>query len=116
MNPIGRDQSIATCAHGPLRTLASGECRCDTTRVLRHITKLMRCMNMIRADSRPCCLMEHTLKLATVNGKLRIVITGIETTRFTPKLLAESIGIDQLSGANCNTIQRFKEPEFSQFL
>src|SRR5262249_16214827 len=116
MNPIGRDQHIATCGHGLLRPVAPGECRGDTIRVLRHIAKLMPCINMVRADPRPCSLMEHTQKLATVYGKLRIVITGIETTRFTPEFLAESIGVDQLSGANSDAIERLKETEFSQFL
>ena len=35
MNPIGRDQHIATCGHGLIRTVAPGEGRDDTMRVLR---------------------------------------------------------------------------------
>src|SRR5262245_12883392 len=100
MNPIGRDQHIATCCNGLPRTIAARECRGDTMHVLHHITKLMRRMDTVRPDPRPCCLMEHTLELATVYGKLWVVITGIETTRFTPEFLAEPIGVDQLSGAN----------------
>ena len=60
--------------------------------------------------------MQHTLELATVYRKLRIVITGIETARFPPEFLAESTGVDQLSCANSDAIERLKQTEFSQFL
>ena len=96
MNPVGRDQHVATCGHGLLRTVAPDECRGDTMLVLRDIVQLMGCMNMVLANPCPCRLIEHPLELATVNGKLRIVIAGIETTPFAPELLAESVGVDQL--------------------
>jgi hypothetical protein len=60
--------------------------------------------------------MQYTLELAAVYCELRIVITGIETTRFTPEFLAKSIGVDQFSGANANAIERLKETQFSQLL
>src|SRR5262249_22704633 len=116
MNAIGRDQPIATCSHGLLRTVAPGEGRGDPMRVLRHLAQLMRGMNMVRTDPGPSCLIEHPLQLATMDGKLRIVITRIEAPRFAPEFLTEAVGVDQLSGANRDAIERLQETEFCQFL
>src|SRR6266545_3439125 len=116
MNPIGRDQYVATCGHGLIRTVAPGECRGDTMRVLRHIVKLMGCMNIVRADACPCRRIEHPLQLPTMDGKLRIGIARIETTRFAPEFLAESVGVDQLIGANSDAIERVEETDFCEFL
>jgi hypothetical protein len=56
------------------------------------------------------------LQRATVDGKLRIVIARIETTRFAPDLLAEAVGVDRLSGANRDAIKCVKQTEFCEFL
>src|SRR5512145_3483224 len=116
MNPISRDQHVATCGHGLLRPVAPSEGRGDTMRVLCHIVQLMGSMDMVRTNPCPCCLIEHPLELTTVDGKLRIVIARLETTRFAPEFLAKTVGIDQLRGANSDTIERVKETEFCEFL
>src|SRR5215510_949212 len=116
MNPIGRNQAIATFGHGLLQTVAPGEGRGDPMRVLRHLAQLMRGMNMVRTDPGPGRLIEHPLQRATMDGKLRIIIACIETTRFAPEFLAEAVGVDQLSGANRDAIERLQETEFCQFL
>src|SRR6266508_1127891 len=115
MNPICRDQHVAPCGHGLLRTVAPNECRGDTMRVLRHIVKLMGCMNIVLADPCPGRLIEHPLQLTTMDGQLRIIIARIETTRFAPEFLAESVGVDQLIGANSDAIERVEETEFCKF-
>src|SRR5215207_2891719 len=106
MNPIGCDQHITMCRHRLIRTVTPSEVRSDPMRVLRHIVQLMSGMNSVLADACPCRLIEHRLQLATMDGKLRVVIAGIETTRFVPELLAESVGVDQLRGANSDAIKR----------
>src|SRR5262245_31692734 len=116
MNAIGRDQPIATYSHGLLRTVAPSERRGDPMRVLRHLAQLMRGMNMVRTDPGSSCLIEHPLQLATMDGKLRIIITSLETARFTPEFLAEAVGVDQLRGANRDAIERLQEAEICQFL
>src|SRR5215203_3532407 len=116
MNPVGRYQHIATCGHGVIRTVAPDKYRGDTTVVLRESVQLMGCTNMVLADPCPCRLIEHLLQLAPVNGKLRIGIARIATTQFAPEILAESVGVDQLIGANRDAIECVKETEFCEFL
>src|SRR5215510_5346469 len=116
MNAIGRDQPIATCSHGLLRTVTPGEGRGDPMRVLRHLVQLMRGMNMVRTDPGPSRFVEHPLQLATMDGKLRIIIARLETTRFAPEFLAEAVGVNQLSSANRDAIERLQEAELCQFL
>jgi hypothetical protein len=116
MNPIGRDQHVAACGHGLLRPVAPDEGCGDTMCVLRHIVQLMGGMVTVRANPCPCCLIEHPLELATVDGKLRIVIAGVETTRFAPEFLAEAVGVNQLRGAYSNAIERVQKTEICEFL
>src|SRR5215470_15830845 len=116
MNAISCDQHVATCGHGLLRTVAPGESRGDTMRVLHHIAKLMGCTNTVHPDSCPGRLIEHPLQLPTMDGKLWIVITRIETTRFAPEFLAESVDVDQLRGTNSDAIERVQETECCKFL
>src|SRR5215831_6718567 len=116
MNPIGRDQDVATCGHRLLRTVAPGEGRGDSMGVLCHIVQLMGGMNMVRADPCPRRLIEHPLQLPTMDGKLRIIIAGVETTWFAPEFLAEAVGVDQLIGANSDAIKRVQETQLCEFL
>jgi hypothetical protein len=73
-------------------------------------------MNILLTDPCPGRLIEHPLELATVNGKLWIVIARVETPWFAPECLAESVGVNQLRGANSDTIKRVKKTEFRKFL
>src|SRR5215471_7581 len=109
MNPIGRDQDVATAGHRLLRTVTPGEGRGDFMGTLCHLVQLMGGMNMVRADPCPRRLIEHPLQLPTMDGKLRILIAGVATTWFAPKFLAEAVGVDQLSGANSHVIKRLQE-------
>src|SRR5215510_2167107 len=84
--------------------------------VLRDLVQLMGYTNMVLANPCPCRVIEYPLQLATVNRKLRIVVAGIETTWFAPDLLAESIGVDQLIGANRDAVECVKQTEFCEFL
>src|SRR5262245_16962337 len=115
MNAISCNQEVATCGHTLARTVAPEECRGDTTPVLREIDQLMSNMNMILADACLRCVVEHALQLAAVNRILWVVIACVEAAQLVPDFLAESVGIDQLIGANRDTLKRLEEAEFCEF-
>ncbi len=69
MNPVGRDQYVAPCSHGLLRTVAPDEGRGDPMLILREIVQLMGCMNMVFTDPCPCRRIEHPLQLTPVHGQ-----------------------------------------------
>src|SRR5262245_25012757 len=116
MNPIGRNQHIAPCGDGLLRTVAPREGRGDTMRVLHHLVQLMSCMNMVRADPGPGRLIDHPLQRAPLDARPRIHIAWLDTRRFPPDVPAEAVRVDQLSGANRHAIERLQETEVCQCL
>src|SRR5256885_8945524 len=111
MNPIGCDQHVATRGHGLLRTVAARERRGHTLCVLRYMMQLMRSMDTVRADACPGRFIERDLQLPTMDRELGVVITRVDPAWFAPDLLAESIGVDQLSRANSDAIERIQETE-----
>src|SRR5262245_31031983 len=83
--------------------------------VLLERAQLAPGMNVVLADPRQRSFIKRALQLAAVNGKLRVVIARVKTSGLAPENLAESIGIDQLMGANRHTVELGKEAEFCQF-
>jgi hypothetical protein len=50
-----------------------------------------------------------------VNRELRELVTGTQTARLAPDLLAKSVGVNQLVGANGHRIETLEEAEFGKF-
>src|SRR5262249_25437412 len=51
------------------------------------------------------------MKLATMDAELRHRITGIDTAQFSPHGLTQTIGVNELTGADARGIQRGKQAE-----
>ena len=71
-------------------------------------------MDSVVADPHPCGVVENPLQPATVNGELRVVVAGLNTARFAPNLLTESVGIDQFKGTISDAIECLKEAELRE--
>jgi hypothetical protein len=53
---------------------------------------------------------------AATDGELREVIARFEPARFAPDLLAEPVGVGQLTGAHRDAVERVQQAESGQLL
>ena len=68
------------------------------------------------SEPRPHRLVDHALQPAAMNGELRNVVAGVEAARLAPDLLTETVGIEQLVGADRDRIEPLEQAELGQFL
>jgi hypothetical protein len=98
VDPVGRDQQVAARAVELVGAVAPDQRRRDAAVVLREPPQPVARMDAVPADPRPRGLVEHALQPAAVDGELRVVVARVEATGLAPDLLAEPVGVDQLSG------------------
>ena len=116
MDAVGRDQRVAVCRHRPVRAVHQAQRRGDAMVVLREVPELMRRMDVVVPDPGPYRLAEHAEQVAAADGELREVIARFEPARFAPDLLAEPVGVGQLTGAHRDAVERVQQAESGQLL
>src|SRR6516225_10746996 len=115
MNAVGTDQNVAVSG-GAVRAGAVKEIRGDAGFVLAEGAEAMTGMDVPLADAVAHGAVDHALQPAAMDRKLRHVIAGVEPARFTPDLLPEAIGIEQLIGADRDHIEPLQKPKPSKLL
>src|SRR5215218_3453220 len=116
MDTVGRDQRVAACRHRPVRAVHQAQRRGDAMVVLREMPELMRRMDVVVPDPGPYRLAEHAEQVPAADGELREVIARFEPARFAPDLLAEPVGVGQLTGAHRDAVERVQQAESGQLL
>ena len=115
MDAVGADQHIAARGLG-MRAVAIEEIGGDAGLVLGEGTEPRAGMDFRFAEPRSHGLIDHALQPAAMDGKLRIIEAGIGAARLAPDLLAKSIAIEQLVGADADIIEPAQQTELGQFL
>ena len=115
MNPVGADQHVAVRG-GAMAAGAVEEISGDAGFILTEGAKPMAGVGSRVAEPRANRLVDDALQASAVNRKLRHVITGVEPARLAPDLLAETIGIEQLVGADADLVEPRQKPERGELL
>ena len=84
--------------------------------ILAKRTEPMAGMDSRFAQPRAHRVEDDTLQPATMNGKLRHVVTGVGAARLAPDLLAEAVGVDELVGPDRHRVEPIEQPEDRQLL
>src|SRR5208282_4981641 len=100
----------------PMRAVAVEEISGHAAVVLRERAEPAAEVNAGFSEPRPHRLVDHALQPAAMNRELRNVITGVDAARLAPDLLTETVGVEQLVGADRDSIQALEQAELGQFL
>ena len=115
MDAVGADQNVA--ARGvAMDAAAIEEIGGDAAIVLSERAEPAIQMNARFAEPGARRLVDDVLQPAAMDRELRNVVAGIEAARLAPDLLAETIGVDELVGADRDRVEPVEQAEVGKLL
>src|SRR5262245_36252180 len=115
MDTVGTDQHVAGDGMA-VRAVPIKEPGGDAALILLEAAEPAAGVEAALAEPRARGLIDHALQAAAMNRELRHVVARLEAARLAPHLLAETVGVDQLVGADRDAVQPLEEPEPLQLL
>src|SRR6187402_3420020 len=110
MDAVSADQDIATRGVD-VRAGTIEEVSGDTALILRECAEPAAGVNRLQPKPLLDGTVDHTLKATTVDRELRHVVASVDTAGFAPDLLAVTIEVIELIGADRDVVEILKQPE-----
>jgi len=115
VNSIGADEHVAARGRA-VGSVAIEEIGGHAGLVLGKGAEPMAGVDARLAETRAHGVVDHPLQPPSVDRELRIFVAGIGAARLAPDLLPETIGIDELEGADGDRVEPLQQAELGQLL